>query len=149
MVTLRRDVFHYAEPEPNSGCWLWVAAHAGEGYGKYTESIAGRSITHRAHRVVYETLRGPIPAGLVCDHLCRNRGCVNPAHIQLVTIGENVLRGDGPTARYARGETAPCGHPYDYNDGGSRRCRQCLRARERARRAAIRAASHQPAREGN
>lgn len=70
----------------DSGCWIWDGAIAAEtGYGTCQKKMA--------HRVVYEREVGPIPDGLVLDHLCRVRACVNPSHLEPVTIGENARRG--------------------------------------------------------
>lgn len=72
-------------------CWLWNGAKTKPGYGKMychqTKSVEG------AHRVAYALFVGPIPSGLDLDHLCRVRGCVNPAHLEPVTRSVNVLRG--------------------------------------------------------
>ncbi len=71
-------------PEPNSGCWFWLGALS-RGYGSLKNA--------RAHRVAYEMTIGPIPEGLVIDHLCRVTSCVNPDHLEAVTQAENVRRG--------------------------------------------------------
>lgn len=73
-----------------NGCWEWVAARTRDGYGRYWVNPSHVL----AHRWAYEKLTGPIPTGLESDHLCRNRACVNPAHIEPVTRRENLLRGD-------------------------------------------------------
>ena len=95
-------------PEPNSGCWLWAASLDGKGYGQV--SINGRP--RRAHRVVYEYERGPIPAGLDLDHKCRNPICVNPDHLEPVTRGENLRRGIGNRAALHAKTHCPNGHEY-------------------------------------
>ena len=94
-------------PEPNTGCWLWIAGIAGGGYGSYWNGTKKVS----AHRFSYEQTRGPIPQGLEIDHLCRQRLCVNPEHLEAVTHRENVLRGDGWTAHQARQTHCHRGHP--------------------------------------
>ena len=81
----------------DNGCWSWLRP-GHRGYGGF--SMHGRKCA--AHRVVYEMMRGPIPAGLELDHLCRNRACVNPDHLEPVPGKVNVLRGNGMGARYAR-----------------------------------------------
>lgn len=68
---------------PTGFCWEWTG-QKDSGYGRYS----GRP----AHRVTYEVLVGPIPDGLTLDHLCRNKGCVNPDHLEPVTSSENTRR---------------------------------------------------------
>ena len=127
--------FQKVGEEDENGCWPWLAAKKW-GYGCF--ALEGGKVQVRAHRYAYEVLVGPIPEGLTIDHLCRNRGCVNPSHMEPVTMGVNVLRGDGPSARNARVTHCPRGHPYDEentyrrSDGG-RDCRTCLRARDMRR----------------
>lgn len=116
----------------NGECWLWTGGHAKAGYGSFTfgrESPGGRR-TVPAHRLTYEALVGPIPEGLVIDHLCRNRGCVNPEHLEPVTFKENVLRGVGPTAENAVKTHCKRDHAFTPENtyvasGGGRGCRAC------------------------
>lgn len=128
------------------GCWLWTAARkdADSSYGVF--KIDGRRVY--AHRVAYELLVGPVPSDLTLDHVaawgCGNPACVNPLHLEAVTIGENGLRGSGFAAVNARKTECPHGHPYDeentYIDGlGYRHCRACGRAGACRRRAEKRA----------
>lgn len=113
-------------------CWLWLAGLDGHGYGKFTEGGRQRA----AHRLAYEALVGPIPAGMQLDHLCRTRRCVNPAHLEPVTNRENAARGDAGMARAAQqlAKThCPAGHPFagdnvQFRPDGRRRCRECRRA---------------------
>lgn len=114
-------------PEPNTGCWLWMGKTNAAGYG----IVCNRDgfIERKAHRVVYETLCAPIPAGLQIDHLCRMRCCVNPDHMEVVTNRVNTLRGVGPTAVNARKRLCQEGHPLEgWNviwRGHMRTCRTC------------------------
>ena len=109
-----------------TACIEWPGARTPTGYGR-----SGRD--GYAHREAYERAKGPIPAGLEIDHLCWNRGCVNPDHLEAVTHRVNLLRGDTITARAAAATECPSGHPYVdgniYRSGGHRYCRTCVLAR--------------------
>ena len=111
-------------------CWEWVGAKDKNGYGKTT--FSGK--TWRAHRLIYTMLKGPIPEGLEIDHTCRNKACVNPAHMEPVTTKVNVHRSDNACAINARKTHCPKGHPlsgenlYSYPQTGWRGCRECIRA---------------------
>lgn len=106
----------------DGGCWEWQA-HRCWGYPYVW--YGGK--TTRAHRVFYKALVGPIPDGLTLDHLCRVKHCVNPNHLEAVTVWENTLRSDCPTAVNARKTECINGHPLTYvrPDGGGRQCRTC------------------------
>lgn len=116
-------------------CWLWKASRDRDGYGK----IKYGGTMRLAHRVIYELLVGAIPEGLQIDHLCRQRGCVNPAHLRPVTWRENQLApGSRARAAACAAKTqCPRGHPYDsentYVWRGERYCRACRRPRDRER----------------
>ena len=112
-------------------CWCWTANKLNEkGYAR----IEYRGRTTPAHRLSYEVHVGPIPTGLVIDHLCRNPCCVNPDHLEPVTVGENTRRGIGPAilaARQLTKTTCPKGHAYaDHamiRSNGARQCKICSR----------------------
>lgn len=112
-------------------CRVWPGTLNRYGYGVLW--LNGRR--HAAHRFMYELLAGPIPDGLTLDHLCRNRACVRPDHLEPVTNRTNVLRGIGPSAFNAARTHCSHGHPLDamntYHDGDRRRCRDCVNRRQR------------------
>jgi hypothetical protein len=114
-------------PEPNTGCWLWDGTRNGAGYG-VTFKVGTSKL---AHRVLYELMREPVPTGLDLDHICRNRGCVNPWHLEAITHRENILRGTAPAALHAKKTHCPKGHEYAPENTrlyrGSRYCKACTR----------------------
>lgn len=108
-------------PDPGlSDCWFWQGAVQSKGYG----SVGHQGRVWSTHRLAYELLIGPIPDGLQIDHLCRNRRCCNPAHLEPVTARMNLLRA-------VRKESCVRGHEYTPENtipkkGGSQRnCRTC------------------------
>jgi hypothetical protein len=119
------------EPEPNSGCWLWIGSVSGHGYGRFHSG----KVSFAAHRFSYEVSRGHIPEQLELDHLCRVRMCVNPSHLEPVPHRENVLRGHGFAAIHAKKNACVSGHPLDGRYAGRRRCRTCDRMRHARARA--------------
>ena len=117
-------------------CWLWTASVTGPGYGKFY--VDGRLTP--SHRWSYEQMVGPIPAGLVLDHLCRVRRCCNPAHLEPVTHRENLMRGASFVEENALKTACPKGHPLTGRNvvywRGHRKCRECDNARRRVLRGA-------------
>lgn len=145
------------EPCPMTGCWLWTGSLSRGGYG---ECHAEGASCRKAHRMVWQRLVGPIPDGMVLDHICRERSCVNPDHLRVVTRRQNALENSlGLTAINAkRVDCLVCGEPLGYDNRGRRECRPCankvrrkwwhrikhthspeFRERERARHRAFRA----------
>ncbi len=117
------------------GCWLWLGALDGKGYGSVI--IEGKQVS--VHRVVYDLLVGEVPAGLELDHMCRTRSCCNPGHLEPVTHRENVLRGTSMVAVNATKVVCLKGHPLSGANlylpaNGSRQCRECRRMRKIAAR---------------
>ena len=115
-------------------CWRWNGATMSNGYGLFGigRKADGSRRTVLAHRWSFEQSVGLIPGGLTIDHLCRNRACVNPAHMEVVTPKENSLRGISPPAQNSRKLWCNNGHPFDgqntyLNKKGRRECRICKR----------------------
>lgn len=126
-----------------TGCWLWTATKLKHGYGQF--GIGGHKRVY-AHRFAYELMVGPIPDGLQLDHIkerCTSKLCVKViddefslAHLEPVTHRENILRGDGITARNARKTHCKRDHPFTgantyIRPNGSRQCIICSQARYR------------------
>lgn len=125
-----------------SGCLEWTGGLNGSGYGQFYVGMEKNPNTGKgyAHRWAYEHFVGAIPEGLHLDHLCRNRKCCNPNHLQPVTMLENIRRGVGPSSRNARKTHCPKGHEYsgdnlyEHPRKNMRYCRTCNRARAQAAR---------------
>ena len=124
-------------------CWTWRGTILATGYGKFSAN----KVQFLAHRVAYMLSKGPIPDGMVLDHLCHNgtgcdsnpcphRLCVNPDHLDPVTIGQNVNRSHNARTNIPE---CPSGHAYTAENTyrhprtGTRYCRECSRIRDRAR----------------
>ena len=112
----------------NSACWIWTGFVGKDGYGRFN---AGNNHPMLAHRFSYEKTVGAVPVGLELDHVCRNRRCVNPSHLEPVTRSENLRRGYRASPHPQR-VICPNGHPYEQPrigpGKGKRRCPICARA---------------------
>ena len=132
----RRDEERATNPRPSkeenfwagaiktATCWIWTRAKTNKGYGRLTWNYEH----WLAHRLAYTLTKGPIPDGLHLDHLCRAPACINPNHLEAVTMRENTMRGNNFTAIHARKTHCPRGHSYDVLlENGWRRCSSCYR----------------------
>lgn len=120
-VVTREGCWEYDKPSATCGGYQQVSVG----------TVDGKPLRKYAHRVAYEHLVGPIPSGMQIDHLCRNRGCFNPEHLEPVTPRENILRS------VAHITHCPQGHEYTAQNtgytGNRRYCRECKRAKALAR----------------
>jgi hypothetical protein len=146
------DKFWEKIAKRENGCWLWIGSLSNAGYGRFDGGAAFRAAhkTRIAHRLAFMAIKGAIPEGLTLDHLCRNRACVNPDHLDPCPIGENVRRSPVWNGNKTH---CPAGHQYT-NDNvkvssrGERCCKTCrnqqARDSKRRARAAARAALGEP-----
>lgn len=144
----RPDPERFAEKytvHPETGCWEWSEKRNRGGYGVFTLSLTGGR-TVLAHRFSLKLAGVEIPDGMVVDHLCRVRHCVNPEHLDVVTNRENLLRGMGWSGTHYRKTHCVRGHKFDDDntvvyvtaDGREQRnCRECINFRARRRRARL------------
>jgi len=114
--------------EKTNSCWNWTGPDRPNGYGRFCVLYK----TYSAHRFSYLLFKGQIPEGLSIDHLCRNRKCVNPDHLELVTTKENLFRSDETRASINKNKQQCLrGHPYDsqntYIHNNKRYCKICVR----------------------
>jgi hypothetical protein len=123
-----------------STCWIYMGTTTHNGYGQVWVGTIRKN--RPAHRVVWEAKHGPVPPGMVLDHLCRVRCCVNPAHLEPVSPLENLRRGESFAAREHRQTHCVRGHEfagdnvriYERRDRRQRVCVTCMRTRRRRER---------------
>lgn len=120
---------------PNDrGCWLWANYVRSDGYAVAAVRTEAGVKARYVHRLAFEAAFGPVPDGLHLDHLCRNRHCLNPLHLDPVTPRENTLRGVSPLAINAAKTICKHGHEFTPENthvrpNGGRTCKQCARAK--------------------
>ncbi len=141
-----REQFEAQYKVADNGCWLWLRKRNNVGYG--TLNVFGGFAL--AHRLAYELYVGAVPDGLVLDHQCETRTCVNPHHLKPVTHQENILRGNGLAAQNARKTHCLRGHLLGgdnvYLNAGRRHCKECTNIRARKNQARTRRAAGVPER---
>lgn len=139
MTRKRAAIDRFAEKiaYTDSGCVEWIASLNNKGYGSF--GVEGCARVQLAHRWSYEYHVGPILEGLSIDHLCRNRSCVNPDHLEPVTQQTNLLRSEKTwPAKNAAKTHCPAGHQYSGSNlylppSGGRKCMTCIRRQSLAR----------------
>lgn len=135
--TIESDIarMHRFSQLTDEGCLVWIGSFDTMGYGR----LIWKGKNHSSHRVMYQLVKGPIPEGLELDHLCSNKPCINPDHLEPVTHSVNLQRYYATKPNYC-----PHGHEYTEKNrlidrNGVKRCRECVRANTRVQNAKRRA----------
>jgi len=137
---LSRDLESYIDKSSPIGCWPWLGSLNSRGYGLLSKGKLSSNLQERqAHRAVYISLIGPIPDGMVINHLCWNPSCVNPNHLEVVTPRQNSNYRNPDTCKMRKGGTCVQGHPYNSETvmrvrngtDHTTRCRKCQREQQR------------------
>lgn len=128
LVSIEARIQSKFDFDPDTGCWVWLGTVNKDGYGVLTvgSRIDGSRALRYAHVLSWEFSRGPVSDGLELDHLCRQRRCINPAHLEPVTHAENIRRG---RSLWRERTHCPKGHPYSgvnlIQTATQRVCRAC------------------------
>jgi len=155
--TITERFWKYVDKCGENECWEWRGALDKEGYGRLYTHVADNGVVRMvgAHRLSWEIHKGPISKSLQIDHLCRNRKCVNPGHLEPVTCAVNIRRGlTGKGLNNHQNRKTHCqqGHPFSGTNlvinsaSHARMCRTCKNATERREYAQRRALGHSPRR---
>lgn len=134
---LIENIIKYVEPDTiGDGCWIWSRGKSRKGYGELTRRSNGKNKKMQAHRLSYEAFIGVVPADMTIDHLCLNKLCVNPFHLEIVTREENTRRAwdvrNGSTDRCGNGHLWKDNLVY-YGNSKYRSCRTCTNTRNMER----------------
>ena len=142
VVTPRQQERFWKRVQKGDGCWNWTGNKIKGGYGHvmvgktFRRNGKAALLLRLAHRVAYELTNGPIPEGMTIDHICGNPPCVKPDHLQVMSMRDNIMKGNAPPARCARQTHCLRGHPltgsnlYNSHRPG-RSCKACDRIRSR------------------
>jgi len=149
-TALDREAHFWSKVRKTESCWIWTGYkhHWTGGLGNEYGQTSWFNVSVSTHRLAYALLRGAIPHGMELDHLCRNRACCNPWHLEPVTHKENLRRGI-----YRWNLThCPAGHAYEERNTyrtprGHRRCRKCRAIQEKKRRRILKLAEEQKSKE--
>ena len=146
----RADAMFWSRIDKSGDCWVWTGPKDRDGYGRSHRLVDGRLKHAGVHRWMYQQEVGPVPAGMELDHLCRNRACVRPSHLEPVTHRENNLRGVGPIPANAKKTHCANGHEFTPENTRlersrplqrflTRRCKECERKTQREYQQRVRA----------